>query len=285
MASDITSDHEWSSMNTHDHPNHSYFGLLNTTSGLTLQPIKATKASPNAVVDEHLTWEQIMTARHMLITTANRVGWDQKLTVSLAELYIGLEGLKATGTNPRALILYHAVARKLWHEALRGRGKPFNVSRINNDLLVLLENQVRDSDHEDMRKIAMEAQKQMYELQRQTQIVQIKVPEGQVPQPLVLMDQRGGPDGAHLPRLSNLPQQKETYTTNLPSHATLGRAEDGRIIDGKGRILCSNWSQLVGCREKSSGHIHECSGCGEKSHGAQDCDRAQKALSADSSHR
>lgn len=143
------------------------FNILSTKSGLALQSVKATKASPNAIVDEHLSWEQIMTARHTMIATANRVGWDQKLTIALAELYIGLEGLKAEGKNARALVLYHAVARKLWHEALRGRGDPFNISLINNALLDLLENQVRDSDHEDMRKIAMEAQKQMIELQRQ----------------------------------------------------------------------------------------------------------------------
>ena len=89
------------------------FGLLNTKSGLTLQPIKATKASHNAVVDEHLMWEQITMACHTLITTASRIGWDEELTVSLAKLYIGLEGLKATGKNPRALILYHVVACKL----------------------------------------------------------------------------------------------------------------------------------------------------------------------------
>lgn len=143
------------------------FSLLSTSSGLALQPINATKASPNAIVDEHLSWEQIMTARHTLIATANRVGWDQKLTLALAELYIGLEGLKAEGKSARALILYHAVARKLWHEALRGREDPFNISRINTKLLDLLENQVRDSDNDDMRRIAMEAQRQMLDLQRQ----------------------------------------------------------------------------------------------------------------------
>ena len=50
------------------------FGLLNTDSGLTLQSIRATKASRNAMADEHLTWEQIMTARHTLIQTATHVG-------------------------------------------------------------------------------------------------------------------------------------------------------------------------------------------------------------------
>jgi hypothetical protein len=63
------------------------------------------------------------------------------------------------------------------------------------------------------------------------------------------------------------------------------RSDDGRIIDGKGRILCSNWNQPIGCNERSSGHIHECSGCGDKSHGAQECDRAQKTTPTDSAHR
>ena len=86
------------------------FNLLNTKSGLALQPIKATKASLNAIMDEQLSLEQITTARHTMITTANQVGWVQKLTLALAQLYIGLEGLKAEGKSTRALILYHAVA-------------------------------------------------------------------------------------------------------------------------------------------------------------------------------
>lgn len=76
-----------------------------------------------------------------------------------------------------------------------------------------------------------------------------------------------------------------THLWDGKTNTVCSRAEDGRIVDGKGRILCSNWNQPIGCREKSAGHIHECSGCGDKSHGAQDCDRAQKATSSDSSHR
>lgn len=143
------------------------FGILNTKSGLALQPIKATKASRNAIVDEHLSWEQIMTARHTLIDTATKVGWDDKLTLSLAKLYINLEGLKAAGYCPKALILYHAITRKQWHEALRGRGKPFNISIINEELFSKLENQVRDHTLEDVQRQTIEVWKQTAELQRQ----------------------------------------------------------------------------------------------------------------------
>ena len=98
------------------------FSILKTNSGIALQPLKATKASKNAVVDKYLSWEQIMTARHTMINIADRIGWDKKLTLALAQFYINLEGLKSDGYNPRALILYQAVVRKQWHDALKGRG-------------------------------------------------------------------------------------------------------------------------------------------------------------------
>jgi len=130
------------------------FGLLNTDSGLTLQSIKATKASRNAVADEHLTWEQVMTARHTLIQTANQVNWPRKHTLVLAEFYIKLEGLKAEGYNSRTLLLYHAVVRRQWHETMKGRGTPFNPSIINEALFTKLENQIRDRDQEELLKKA-----------------------------------------------------------------------------------------------------------------------------------
>ena len=130
------------------------YSLADTSSGLALQPIKASKASWNAVIDESLSWEQVMTARHTLIASATQVGWDQKLTFALAQFYINLEGAKADGDNPRALILYHAASRRLWHDALLGRGKPFNISIFNTELYRKFENQVRDMDSEDTKRQA-----------------------------------------------------------------------------------------------------------------------------------
>ena len=130
------------------------FGILNTDSGLALQSIKATRASRNTIPDEHLSWEQVMTARHNLIQTASHVGWPRKHTITLAEFYIKLEGLKANGYNSRALLLYHAIVRRQWHETMRGRGTPFNLSIINEALFAKLENQIRDRDQEELLKKA-----------------------------------------------------------------------------------------------------------------------------------
>jgi len=130
------------------------FGLLRTDAGLAFQQINATKASRNAVTDEHLTWDQIMTARLNIITSATSHGWPPKYTMTLAKFYINLESLKATGTNPRTLIRYHAIIRKAWHAALKGQGTPFDLSIINNTVLGQIEDQIRDHDHQEMKRQA-----------------------------------------------------------------------------------------------------------------------------------
>ena len=134
--------------------------ILDTNSRLALQPIKASGASRNAVVDESLSWEQIMTARYTLVTTASEVGWDQKLTLALAEFYMRLETAKAHGNDTRALILYHAACRRQWHDALKGRGKPFNISNFNEELYQRFEDQVRDHDLQGMIKETSDLQRQ-----------------------------------------------------------------------------------------------------------------------------
>jgi hypothetical protein len=51
----------------------------------------------------------------------------------------------------------------------------------------------------------------------------------------------------------------------------------GRIINAKGTVLCVDWQKPNGCSSISHDHKHECSGCGNTSHGAQKCPRAEKA--------
>ena len=130
------------------------FGILKTNSGLALQQINTTKASRNAIADEHLSWDQIMTARHNLITAATTHGWPLAHTFALAKFYMNLENCKAAGTQTRPLIRYHATVRKTWHQALNGQGKPFDLSVINRTLLRGFEDQIRDYDQQELAKQA-----------------------------------------------------------------------------------------------------------------------------------
>lgn len=131
------------------------FSLMQTDAGLALRQFKATKASRNAVEDEILTWEQIMTARHNMLDAASE--WPANIRRSLAEFYMNLEAYKAAGNNTRALISYHAVARRRWYPTLKGTGDRFNIANINKNLLRDLKNRNRNRDHEEMQKQASNA--------------------------------------------------------------------------------------------------------------------------------
>lgn len=126
--------------------------FLKTDAGFAIQPIKASRASRNAILDESLSWEQIMTARHNILEAASK--WPDAHRLAMAEFYFNLEALKATGSNARILILYHAVARRQWHTSLKGEDDPFNIANISQDLLTKLESNLRDRDFDELQRQA-----------------------------------------------------------------------------------------------------------------------------------
>ena len=50
----------------------------------------------------------------------------------------------------------------------------------------------------------------------------------------------------------------------------------GRLVDPQGRVLCLDWQRFGKCNSTSKHHVHECSGCGDHVHRAQDCPLRQK---------
>jgi len=241
-----------------------------------------------------------MTARHNLITVANQVGWPEKHTYALAEFYINLESRKAKGHNTQALISYQATTRRQWHEAMKGRGKPFNLSIFNENLFRAIREQIRDQDQEELaKKVAILSQRGAIEEQvgrrdrgrvgrRDRGTGRERSSRSRSPRPKS-PNRRFRRDGKETETIALsacpicLSRKKhpirncqEQLLWDGQTKARCHRA-DGKIVDQKGRTLCSNWNQSIGCKEKLSRHIHECSGCGESSHGAQECGLAEKA--------
>jgi hypothetical protein len=142
---------------THTAADETYGFKSMDTGVVALQQVKATKASRNVLNDEALSWEQIATARHNLLDAA--AGWPEKHRRALAEFFMNLEALKASGSNTRALILYQAAARRRWHGTLKGLGDRFNLANISKPLLLSIENKIRDQDQEDTQRQARESQK------------------------------------------------------------------------------------------------------------------------------
>ena len=66
------------------------------------------------------------------------------------------------------------------------------------------------------------------------------------------------------------------------SKARCRKNDEGRLLNPAGITLCSDWNSRRGCTASTHEQRHECSGCGNKDHGAQRCPRAQKKPSAHS---
>jgi hypothetical protein len=66
------------------------------------------------------------------------------------------------------------------------------------------------------------------------------------------------------------------------SKARCRKNDEGRLVTPAGTTLCSDWNSRRGCSSSTHEQRHECSGCGNKDHGAQRCPRAQKKPSAHS---
>lgn len=271
--------------------------LVETENGFSLQHTKSAKPAKNVVEDEDLTWSQLLSARHNLIKATT--GWPEKHKMAHAYFFVRLEELKAAGLDEKALVLYQAATRKRWHAALKGEGEPFNISNINFTLLADFQNKVRDDEFKALaKKVAMLSQARTRETstdERDRGRARDRVKDTRRPRS----------SRSKSPRRDSAPKFRRDSTNNeasLPAcpvclgrnrhrikccklsrtwdgkHKTTStRTNDHRIIDTAGRTLCTNWNQVVGCKDLSSKHVHVCSGCGESSHGAQECHRAEKA--------
>ena len=58
------------------------------------------------------------------------------------------------------------------------------------------------------------------------------------------------------------------------SPARCQRDSNNHLVNPQGQLVCTDWQRPLGCHLKHAA-IHECSGCGNTAHGAQDCAKAQ----------
>lgn len=272
------------------------FGLLKMDAGFALKQVKANGPSKKAVEDENLDWSQVCSAKHNILhATAN---WPQKYKVALASLFTNLEIKHSKGANPRTLVLYQAVVRRQWHAALRGEVAPFDPGTINSGLIDRLENQIRDHDIAELKKGEAEERERRRERGRGTR--RERFPDRRRSSRSASPDAKSAthrfrrsstsrktPLSACPICLGRMPhkirQCKASLLWDGVRKARCTRSDDGRIVDKAGRTLCNNWNQIVGCGDKSTRHVHECSGCGNSSHGAQNCNFAEKAQAEDTS--
>lgn len=271
--------------------------LKQTDAGYILDYGKAAKPSRSAVKDESLKWSQIVEAKHNILEAV--VGWPKKNRMALAAFFLQLEKLKGMGASEKALVIYQARIRILWHAGLKGEAKPFNISNINMNTLASIENEVRDNrqdlleekldelsrkcdrantgsdrdrgrDAGSSRAAGRQRSSRSRSPRRRTtdRRFRRRSTENETALsacPVCLSRQR-----------HRIQECKATSLWDGKHKARCVRADKGKITDLDGRVLCIRWNQTVGCRDTSPRHIHECSGCGKTSHGAQECSLAEK---------
>lgn len=55
------------------------------------------------------------------------------------------------------------------------------------------------------------------------------------------------------------------------------RNAEGHLVNPEGRELCYDWQRPKGCTNSARSHVHKCSGCGGKDHGAQECPQGENS--------
>jgi len=111
------------------------FTLTKVDTTMALKPIGAYKASPKAVPDERLTWEEISIAKTKLLQYLREADWPEKHITALASFYIGLDShsLREEEGGEEILIEYQAEVRREWMDTLTGIGTqdPFDIGEIS----------------------------------------------------------------------------------------------------------------------------------------------------------
>lgn len=122
------------------------YGLTKVDDLVALKPVTSFKASRNVVSDADLTWRQLNMGKNTMIRYMEICGWPQKHIQSFAHFYFNLEldPMRSRPNGEKILIMYHAKARRQWHEDI-SRGQGFNIASINQRLLNTVAEEVYDA--------------------------------------------------------------------------------------------------------------------------------------------
>jgi hypothetical protein len=114
--------------------------LLQRADGLTsLIPASSTKESKGVVEDHDLDWEEFCIAAPRMIEAMGRANWPPERIQMMSNFWSNLQEhpFRSSGApfEQRALLLYQAEQRRMWHIAINTPHSGYNLSSINEQLL------------------------------------------------------------------------------------------------------------------------------------------------------
>lgn len=107
-----------------------------SSSSLTLVGSHTVRASPNAIPDTKLTWDQVMRAKSSFLNALPLGEYTQDFIKMFAGFYTGMDMHPELREEhgDRVLALYHAEMRRAWHEFFE-RKEPFDLAVFSEETL------------------------------------------------------------------------------------------------------------------------------------------------------
>ena len=288
------------------------FGIINTERGLMLQTVGASSTSGKATKDEHLSWEQLTEGKGRLLECMGTGGWSAYEVTELAKFFFKLDmhPIRSQDYGTQTVLRYQDRVRQDWVRRLRA-GRPFAIGMINDTLMGEFQRQIGMEIQAKNNRLQSEViRKQEDFLNRGSQRSNPRNQDARtrrarpsrsrslVRRPNNRCQRSWSPEEGRRStfrapasgsdrrdRLSACPiclGRHRHHTASCQATETwngrktiCSRGTGGRIINGQGRAICSDWQRPKPCSDTSGKHIHECSGCGSSEHGADACPSAQ----------
>jgi hypothetical protein len=114
--------------------------LLRRADGSTsLIPASSTKESKGVINDQDIEWEDFCIAAPRMIEAMGRANWPRERILMMSDFWANLQEhpFRSSGApyEQKALLVYQAEQRRLWHIAIATSHGGYNLSNINEQLL------------------------------------------------------------------------------------------------------------------------------------------------------
>ncbi|KAF8129555.1 hypothetical protein EV363DRAFT_1264033 [Boletus edulis] len=277
------------------------FGLTASNDLLTIHPVASVKASKNARSDHDLTFSEFLQAKNSFLHHAKQTAWPDKHVNVLAEFFWNLENhpMRSNPNGDLIALQYASRIRRQWHDDLKTNpGRAFNIAIINENLMNSIAFEVnasiqsriihkvealvdpqgspsscsRPSCHTTRRLVSQRAEPSDRRRSRSPSPRQKFRPSptyqasGNPPssQPHLKPFGDRGPHSVCPKCLGRNPHRilecnSPTLWNGAKCHVT--RTPEGRLLDPKGVVLCTDWQRPNGCSLAHRSAKHCCLGC------------------------
>ncbi|KAG2125468.1 hypothetical protein DEU56DRAFT_759207 [Suillus clintonianus] len=282
------------------------FGFARVDGMVALKTIASFKASQKAVQDHDLSWRQFDLAKTSFLIHIEKNGWPEKHQQALA-LFFTLITNHEHRMRPRGektLLRYAGFVRREWHDRL-SQNQGFNIGIFNSALYSSISDDVWEAERDEGLKLLQSAlptsalpvrhRGREASENRGKRVEPTSSPGSNRYHPYRAVEQatkkphkgqqsfqpgagQSGPSACALclGRFRHpIHKCASEFLWDKRTKTRCRRGAEGHLVNPEGLELCYDWQRPKGCSSTARSHVHKCSGCGAKDHGAQECPQSE----------